>query len=222
MDENMKVFWFGHSCFFLKGERGISLLLDPFHEESVGYGIPSIEADIVLVSHDHEDHNNVLAAGGKPRIIRGAGKHSALGLEFCGVPSYHDSDGGRKRGTNTIFCFSLDGIRICHLGDLGHLLSPPQIDAIGPVDLLFLPVGGIYTIDACKAGVIMGQLLPAVTIPMHFSTKALNFELESVDNFLEGRDFLGPLDYLELTRDCLTLNSEVVLLRIRTLMPKGR
>jgi L-ascorbate metabolism protein UlaG (beta-lactamase superfamily) len=209
----MKVFWFGHSCFFLKGEWGISLLLDLFHEESVGYGIPSIDADIVVVSHDHEDHNNILAAGGMPRVIKGMGKHSALGLEFFGVSSYHDSDRGRKRGTNTIFCFSLDGIRICHLGDLGHLLSQPQIDAIGPVDLLFLPVGGIYTIDACKAGAIMGQLGPAVAIPMHYSIKALNFELESVDNFLDGRDFLGPLVYLELTRDGLPLKSNVVLLR---------
>lgn len=209
----MKVFWFGHSCFFLKDQKGLSLLLDPFHEEEVGYRMPSIEADIVAVSHDHEDHNNILAARGQPFVIKGAGRHAAFGLEFRGVASYHDSDGGRKRGENTIFCFALDGIRICHLGDLGHLLSPAQVAAIGPVDLLFLPVGGIYTIDANGAEAVMRQLHPALTIPMHYSTNALSFELEGVDNFLKGRDFLEPVDYLEITRDCLPKESKVVLLR---------
>jgi L-ascorbate metabolism protein UlaG (beta-lactamase superfamily) len=209
----MKVFWFGHSCFFLKDQKGLSLLLDPFHEEEVGYRMPSVEADIVVVSHDHKDHNNIQAARGQPFVIKGAGMHMALGLEFRGVASYHDSDGGRKRGENTIFCFASEGIRICHLGDLGHLLSPAQVDAIGPVDLLFLPVGGIYTLDARGAEAVMRQLHPALTVPMHYSTKALSFELEGVDNFLKGRDFLGPEDYLETTRDSLPKESKVVLLR---------
>ena len=209
----MKVFWFGHSCFFLNDLTGLSLLLDPFHEDEVGYRMPSVETDIVVVSHDHEDHNNILAAKGQPFVIKGAGRHGASGLEFRGVASYHDSDGGRKRGENTIFCFALDGIRICHLGDLGHLLNKAQVDAIGPVDLLFLPVGGIYTLDASGAEAVMGQLRPAVTVPMHYSTKALCFELERVDNFLMGKDFLGPLDFLEITRDSLPEESKVVLLR---------
>jgi L-ascorbate metabolism protein UlaG (beta-lactamase superfamily) len=209
----MKVFWFGHSCFFLKDQKGLSLLLDPFHEEEVGYRMPSVEANIVVVSHDHEDHNNILAARGQPFVIKGAGMHAAFGLEFRGVASYHDSDGGRKRGENTIFCFASEGIRICHLGDLGHLLSPAQVDAIGPVDLLFLPVGGIYTLDAHGAEAVMRQLHPALTIPMHYSTNALSFELEGVDNFLKGRDFLGPVDFMEITRDRLPKESKVVLLR---------
>jgi L-ascorbate metabolism protein UlaG (beta-lactamase superfamily) len=146
-------------------------------------------------------------------VIKGAGRHAAFGLEFRGVASYHDSDGGRKRGENTIFCFALDDIRICHLGDLGHLLSPAQVDAIGPVDLLFLPVGGIYTIDARGAEAVMRKLHPALTIPMHYSTNALSFELERVDNFLKGRDFLGPVDFMEITRDRLPKESKVVLLR---------
>jgi len=175
--------------------------------------MPSVEADIVVVSHDHEDHNNIQAAKGQPFVIKGAGRHGISGLEFRGVASYHDSDEGRKRGKNTIFCFALDSIRICHLGDLGHLLSKAQVDAIGPVDLLFLPVGGIYTLGARCAETVMGQLRPAVTVPMHYSTKALCFELERVDNFLMGRDFLGPLDYLEITRDNLPKESKVVLLR---------
>lgn len=175
--------------------------------------MPSIKADIVVVSHDHDDHNNILAARGQPFVIKGAGRHAAFGLEFRGVASYHDSDGGRKRGENTIFCFASEGIRICHLGDLGHLLSKAQVDAIGPVDLLFLPVGGIYTIDGNGAEAVMRQLHPALTIPMHYSTNALSFELEGVDNFLKGRDFVGPVDYLEITRDRLPKESKVVLLR---------
>jgi L-ascorbate metabolism protein UlaG (beta-lactamase superfamily) len=208
----MNVFWFGHSCFFLKGTRGLSLLLDPFHEEEVGYPLPSVEADIVVVSHDHEDHNNAEAVGGHPLLIKGPGKHTALGLEFLGVPSYHDEDSGLLRGENTIFCFTVDGIRVCHLGDLGHPLSKAQVGAIGSVDLLFLPVGGIYTINALGADEVMRQLQPAVAVPMHYQTRALSFELEPVDEFLKGREVLGPMKKLELTKEDLCGRGRVVLL----------
>ncbi len=208
----MNVFWFGHSCFFLKGARGPSLLLDPFHEEEVGYPLPAVEAEIVVVSHDHEDHNNIEAVGGCPLLIKGPGHHTALGLEFLGVPSWHDDEGGRLGGENTIFCFTIDGIRVCHLGDLGHPLSPSQVAAIGPVDLLFLPVGGIYTIDARGADKVMEQLHPAVAVPMHYLTRALSFELEPVDEFLKGREVQGPMKNLELKKEDLGKRGLVVLL----------
>ena len=208
----MNVFWFGHSCFFLKGARGPSLLLDPFHEGEVGYPLQAVEADIVVVSHDHQDHNNAEAVGGRPLLIKGPGRHTALGLVFWGVPSYHDEEGGRLRGLNTIFCFTMDGIRVCHLGDLGHPLSQPDGEAIGPVDLLFLPVGGIYTIDAWGADEVMKQLRPAVAVPMHYQTPALSFELEPVDEFLKGREVLGPLESLELKKEDLCSRGKVVLL----------
>jgi L-ascorbate metabolism protein UlaG (beta-lactamase superfamily) len=197
----MNVFWFGHSCFFLKGIRGPSLLLDPFHEEEVGYPLPYVEADIVVISHNHEDHNNAEAVGGHPLLIKGPGRHTALGLEFLGVPSYHDEYGGRLRGANTIFCFTVDKIMVCHLGDLGHPLSQAQVAAIGPVDLLFLPVGGMYTIDAKGANEVMRQLRPAVAVPMHYQTRALCFELEPVDDFLKGREVQGPLESLDLKKE---------------------
>jgi len=208
----MKVFWFGHSCFFLEDASGLSLLLDPFHADEVGYPFPAVEAKIVVVSHDHLDHNNVEGVGGRPLLIKGPGRHTALGLDFLGVPSYHDQEGGRLRGENTIFCFTVDGIRVCHLGDLGHPLSQAQVDAIGPVDLLFLPVGGIYTIGALEADLVMRQMHPAVAVPMHYQTPALSFELEGVDEFLKGRRVRGPLKSLELKREDLSERGLVVLL----------
>ncbi|OPY52794.1 MAG: metal-dependent hydrolase [Methanosaeta sp. PtaU1.Bin112] len=183
----MIITWLGHSCFFLEGKRGLSLLLDPFHEDEVGYGFPPVRADIVLISHDHRDHNNALAAGKDAEVIFSPGEYTRRGMEILGIESCHDADGGRMRGTNTIFCFELDGIRVCHLGDLGHALSRCQIDAIGAVDLLFLPVGGRYTIDAAGANKVMRQLHPAVAVPMHYKTRALSFDLDPVDDFLKGR-----------------------------------
>jgi L-ascorbate metabolism protein UlaG (beta-lactamase superfamily) len=208
----MNVFWFGHSCFFLKSVSAPSLLLDPFHEEEVGYPLPYVEADIVVISHNHEDHNNAEAVGGHPLLIKGPGRRIALGLEFLGVPSYHDEYGGRLRGENTIFCFTMEKIRVCHLGDLGHPLSQAQVAAIGPVDLLFLPVGGKYTIDASRAEEVMRQLCPAVAVPMHYKTRALSFELETVDEFLKGRVVQGPMESLEIKKEDIGDACKVVLL----------
>lgn len=190
----MIVTWLGHSCFLLEGGKGPSLLLDPFYEDEVGYGLPPIRADIVLISHDHLDHNNALAAGRDAKQISGPGKYNCLGVDILGIESYHDAECGRLRGANTIFCFALDGIRVCHLGDLGHALSQDQVKAIGAVDLLFLPIGGRYTIDAAGANVVIRQLKPAVSVPMHYQTRALCFDLDPVDVFLEGK---GPTERQE-------------------------
>jgi L-ascorbate metabolism protein UlaG (beta-lactamase superfamily) len=208
----MNVTWLGHSCFLLRSSKGLALLLDPFHENEVGYAMPRVKADIVAVSHDHSDHNNVHAASGNAHIVAKPGLHTVKGLEVRGIESYHDNEYGRLRGPNTIFCFVLDGIRVCHLGDLGHTLSQSQIDAIGRVDLLFLPVGGIYTIDAFEAEDVMRALHPAVTIPMHYKTRALNFALGPVSDFLRIRDYLGPLTHLELTKEYLSSGAKIVLL----------
>jgi L-ascorbate metabolism protein UlaG (beta-lactamase superfamily) len=197
----MIVTWLGHSCFFLRSDEGLSLLIDPFHECEVGYVMPPTRADIVIISHDHPDHNNVDAAGRLAEVIYGPGKYICRGMEILGIKSYHDAQRGGLRGTNTIFCFALDGIRVCHLGDLGHTLSRAQVRAIGAVDLLFLPVGGRYTIDAIGANKVMSQLHPALTLPMHYQTRALSFELDPVDDFLKGR---GPVKRQEK----LILNKE--------------
>lgn len=197
----MIVTWLGHSCFFLISDEGLSLLIDPFHESEVGYAMPPTRADIVIISHDHLDHNNVDAAGRLAEVIYGPGEYICRGMKILGIKSYHDAQRGELRGTNTIFCFALDGIRVCHLGDLGHTLSRAQVRAIGAVDLLFLPVGGRYTIDAAGANKVMSQLHPAVTLPMHYQTRALSFELDSLDDFLKGR---GPAK----RQETLILNKE--------------
>ena len=208
----MIVTWLGHSSFLLKSEDGLSLLLDPFHESDVGYSMPITEADIVIISHDHLDHNNVDAAGSEPQVIFGPGYYISMGMDITGIKSYHDAERGRLRGPNTIFCFTLDGIRVCHLGDLGHTLDQAQIKAIGPVDLLFLPVGGRYTIDAACANKVMGQLHPAVTVPMHYHTGALSFELDPVDDFLKGKEPAAPQEKLKLAKEDLSGEGRVVLL----------
>lgn len=214
----MIVTWLGHSCFLLKGESDISLLLDPFHEDEVGYSLPPVRSDIVLISHDHLDHNNALAAGSNAEVILGPGKYHCLGMDILGIESYHDEECGQLRGTNTIFCFALDGIRVCHLGDLGHALGQDQVKAIGSVDLLFLPVGGRYTIDAAGANAVMRLLCPAVAVPMHYQTPALSFDLDPVERFLEGKVQVGRQRSLVLDKEELSragrpcLEGRVVLL----------
>jgi L-ascorbate metabolism protein UlaG (beta-lactamase superfamily) len=204
--------WLGHSCFCLVAESGVVVILDPFLGEEVGYPFPRIRSDIVAVSHEHPDHNNVAGVSGHPQVIRGPGIHEALGIRFLGVKSSHDDAGGSERGQNTIFCFTLDAIRICHLGDIGEPLRPTQVDAIGPVDLLFLPVGGRYTIDAVGAGEVMRQLHPIVAVPMHYQTANLGFELDRVYEFLRGRKVRGPMKFLQMESDDLPENGRVALL----------
>ena len=208
----MKVTWLGHSCFLLQGEEGITILLDPFFEDSVGYPLPKLKADMVMISHDHTDHNNARAGGSNSQVIFGPGEYSCLGLEIRGIRSFHDQKKGRLRGENTIFCFELEGIRICHLGDLGHTLSPSQISEIGPVDLLFLPVGGRYTIDAKGADEVMRQIHPSLVVPMHYRTGGLGFKLDGVDEFLKGKKEVSRNEVLHLTKKDLAGEGRVAVL----------
>lgn len=198
----MEITWFGHSLFRIVDSRGRIVVCDPF-DESIGYKKPKIKADVVLISHDHYDHNNARAIQGNPAVIRGLGLHRACGMEFKGILCHHDSQGGRLRGEITVFCFSMDGIRLCHLGDLGHILSKDEVREIGPVDVLFVPVGGIFTLDARGANKVTEQLNPRVVIPMHYQTRSLSFDLEPVDRFLKGRQVEGPEKSLSLTKEDL-------------------
>lgn len=208
----MIVTWLGHSCFLLKSDRGLTVLLDPFFEDSVGYPMPEIKADVVLISHNHTDHNNASAGGESSEVITGPGGLSKSGLSIRGIESYHDQKKGRLRGKNTIFCFRLDGINVCHLGDLGHILSPAQIEEIGPVDLLFLPVGGRYTLDARGADEVIEQLHPALVVPMHYRTARLCFELDGLDDFLKGKKEVSRNDVLHLTKKDLTGEGRIAIL----------
>ena len=149
----MKVKWLGHAAFLITSDEGVRIVTDPYQPGVYGleYGSIKDKADIVLVSHEHDDHNYVAGVPGNPQVIRGAGSHQANGIDFKGIACYHDESGGKERGENTIFCFTVNGVKLCHLGDLGHDLDTDRVNAIGDVDVLMIPVGGSFTIDASGA-----------------------------------------------------------------------
>jgi L-ascorbate metabolism protein UlaG (beta-lactamase superfamily) len=190
----MRVRWFGQSAFLLVGQK--TVFVDPFGDMSgaaargIEFNYPPIEgvtADLVLVTHEHGDHNAADAVGGSPVVLRStAGRlESPLG-EVVAVASEHDDVAGTARGPNTVFCFLLDGLRICHLGDFGQpALRPEQREAMGPVDVLFVPVGGGPTIGGVAAAELVRSLAPRLVVPMHYRTAAVNF-LEPPDEFLEA------------------------------------
>jgi len=196
----MKVSWLGHACFEIVDSRGTRIVIDPF-DDTVGYEVPRVEADVVLVSHEHHDHNNVKAIRGDPEVVRGPGKHLAAGIEFRGVPTFHDEEKGKLRGRNTVFCFVVDGLRVCHLGDLGHLLGEDDLRSVGEVDVLMIPVGGVYTIDADGAKRVIEQIRPRLVFPMHFRSE--EFDVAPVDLFLEGLEVERPGQSVSLTREDL-------------------
>jgi L-ascorbate metabolism protein UlaG (beta-lactamase superfamily) len=193
-----KLTWFGQSCFLLETAAGTRVVMDPFGK-GLGYELPAgVRADLVTISHEHPDHNNVGFVTGKPRVIRGLTadrkgwarvdeKFRDLTVRSVGV--YHDDKRGTARGLDTVFVFEVGGLRIAHLGDLGHTLDDEQLEAIGSVDVLLVPVGGTYTIDARQATRVVDQLRPRLmVVPMHYKTGTITIkDLEPVEPFLEGK-----------------------------------
>lgn len=180
----MRIVWHGHSCFEI--ESDITLVTDPHDGKSLGIKAPVVGPDLVLISHDHFDHNCSRALRGDFQIVREAGDVEVKGVRIRGLEAYHDDDRGKKRGKVIIYRFELDGVSFCHLGDLGHPLSDEQVEAIGRVDVLFIPVGGIFTIDGKEARAIVERIRPRVAIPMHFRMGGLSLSIQTVDAFLEG------------------------------------
>lgn len=186
--------WLGHACFLLKDSKGTAVVTDPFNAD-VGYPLPRVQAKVVLISHDHFDHNNSGVIGGAPKVLpivrEGIPISVAVdqaGLTFTAVPVYHDEHKGADRGPNTIYIWEMDGLRFCHAGDLGHTLDAEQIKAVGKVDVLMIPVGGFFTIDANKAATVAEQLKAKIVFPMHYKTALLARNLASklapVDDFV--------------------------------------
>ena len=214
----MKVKWLGHACFLLTSDSGLRIMTDPYTAGVFGldYAPPSEMADLVTISHDHGDHNNVAAVKGNPQVVRGVGGQEARGIQFQGVASAHDRSSGKERGSNTIFCFALDGINVCHLGDLGHDLSDQTVADIGEVDVLLIPVGGNFTIDAAAADRVCQKLAPRVVIPMHFKNdRCPGFPVAGVDDFTRrrqgARDIAGS--EVELKKGDLPATTETIVLR---------
>lgn len=184
----MKIKWFGHSCFMITSKEGKKIIVDPY-VNMLGYKLPELEADIVTTSHEHKDHNNIDAVKGNFVHINGLGVFSEHGIELKGIDTFHDKVSGTKKGKNTIFNIKVDDINICHCGDLGHILDANQVDQIGDVDVLLIPVGGGYTIDAADAVEVVKQLKPKVIVPMHYRTKALGpagLVFAKVDKFIDA------------------------------------
>jgi len=206
----------GHSEFLLTLESGFRIVTDPY-DTSTGYPVQEIEADGVLVSHHHHDHDAVENISGHPQIIDYAGIHTfAPGIRATGILSDHDDAGGSKRGKNLIFLLEAEGLRIVHLGDLGCLLDLSQLEALGDVDLLMIPVGGFYTIDAAQAMEVIHQLDPRIILPMHYRTKYnADWPIAPVDDFISLFDSSSVLrggQALRVTKEDLDCHPKVVVL----------
>jgi len=212
----MKIKWLGQAAFLITAANGTRIINDPYAAGmGLNYGEINEAADIVTVSHEHFDHNNVAAVKGNPTVMRGAGITTAKGIKFQGIPSFHDDSGGKERGENTIFCFDVDGARVCHLGDLGHQLDDQQATMLGKVDILLIPVGGTFTVDAEAASQICDQLAPSVVIPMHFRTESCGLPIDDVDQFLKEKNNVSQRDSseVELKADNLPANRQIIVLR---------
>lgn len=180
----MKIRYFGHSCFKITTDSGVSIVTDPF-DKTVGYPLPETDADIVISTHSHYDHNYFKAIKGNFDIINTPGEHNVKGIHIKGVNTFHDDEHGTKRGNNIVFIMDVDGIKVCHAGDLGHLLTDEMVSEIKPIDILMIPVGGFFTIDDRQAVKVIDSLKPKLTIAMHFRTLAVDMPIETVDNFLK-------------------------------------
>ena len=212
----MKIKWLGHASFLITSESGVRIITDPYQSGGELKYQPVTEvADIVTVSHDHFDHNQVATVRGNPEVVSGAGTKEVKGIRFRGVPCAHDEEGGKLRGANFIFCFGVDGVKVCHLGDLGHPLSAEQLQEIGAVDVVLIPVGGFYTIDAKVASDVCLKLKPKLVIPMHFKNERCAFPISGVDDFLLGKEDISRLDSseVEVKREELPPSTRIIVLK---------
>jgi len=194
--KHMNINWHGQSCFQIFSAQGkdnhVSIVIDPF-DESTGLKLPKLQADIVLVTHEHSDHNNVKAVSGEPFIIKGPGEYDIKKVFIQGISGYHDNVQGTQRGSITIYTIETEEMRLCHLSDLGQKeLTSSQLDKIGDIDILMIPIGGIYTIDAAEAVKVMAQIEPRVIIPMHYKIPKLKIKLDDIDKFLKNLGIKKP------------------------------
>jgi L-ascorbate metabolism protein UlaG (beta-lactamase superfamily) len=209
----MLIKYLAHSSFLITSRNETKIITDPYTlGKGLSYRPINESADIVTRSHGHDDHNNTRIVKGNPQILTEAGSKTVKGIAFKAVPAFHDEAGGTKRGTNLLFCFRLDDLVLCHLGDLGHLLNPGQLAEMGKVDVIFIPVGGFYTITAAEATAVAGSLQPRIIFPMHYKTPGSNYPIGEVDEFLKGKNNVRRLDSseVEINRETLPEKTEII------------
>ena len=202
----MTIIWHGQSLFEITTSRGknnqVNIVIDPFSQE-VGLRLPKLEPNIVLSTHEHYDHNNVKAVGGNYFLIEGPGEYEIREIFIQGIPAFHDDLQGKERGKTTIFTIEAEELRLCHLGDLGQKeLTPDQLEKIGEIDILMIPVGGNYTISGKEAVKIMSQIEPKIIIPMHYALPKLKVKLEGAEKFLKtmGIKKIEPVNKLTIKK----------------------
>lgn len=213
----MDIRYLGHSSFRISS-RTASIVCDPYAPDTFGTPFPKVEANIVTISHAHNDHNAARAVAGNPIVLIGPGEYEIMGVRIKGVGAFHDDDQGKTRGKNTIFSLTIDTITILHLGDLGHKLTDEMIENLPDVDVLLIPTGGFFTIDSKTSCNVVAQLEPKIVIPMHYKPavdpKNTFEKLEPLSSFLDqmGKKGIQPLPKLSITKDKLPEELEVVVL----------
>jgi len=215
----MKIKWYGHSAFQITTEKEIRIIIDPYESGSfsgaLSYGKIEDQADIVLTSHDHADHNYTKDIKGKYNHISKAGDHKIKDIKVKAIPCFHDSLGGKKGGSNLIFVITADGLNLVHMGDIGHSLDQELLKKIGKVDILLLPVGGFFTVDAVMAQKIMNDIKPSITVPMHYKTEKCNFPITPVENFTKNQANVRILkeSSVVIKKETLPKEPEIIILQ---------
>ena len=208
----MEIKWLGHSCFVIKGKEK-AVITDPYHPD-LGYSLGEPEADIVTLSHLHPGHSYAEGVANNPKQIKVPGEYEIGGVFITGIATFHDTEGGKTRGKNTVYSIEMDGMTLCHLGDLGHPLRPEMVDELGVIDILFLPVGEVSTIPVSIAVETVKELNPHIAIPMHYKTNVVARNLEPVDKFLKemGIREAEPRSKLSVSESSLPSGTQVVVL----------
>lgn len=210
----MDITFLGHACFRIRGSQAI-IITDPF-PANIGYTLGKQTADIVTVSHAHPNHANAEGVGSGYRLVKGPGEYDIAGVLMLGITTFHDAVKGQSRGKNTVYTMEMDGINLCHLGDIGHVLTDQQMEEIGSVDILMVPVGGVNSLTASMAAETVRKLEPKIVLPMHYKTAKTNRDLEPVESFLKemGVSLAEPKPKLTVNKNNLPLVTQVTILSV--------
>ncbi len=207
----IKIRWHGHACFEISND--VTIVTDPHDGSSIGIKPPAVKADIILISHNHYDHNKVWVVEKEGSEKVEGGDREIHGIKIRSVKAYHDKEKGSMRGEITIFVFIVEGITFCHLGDLGHVLDDEKVKEIGNVDILFIPVGGVFTIDGEEALEICRKIQPKVIVPMHYKISGLSLPIERVDDFMAHVEGEYPVRHvaneIEIEKEDLPSSEEI-------------